>query len=288
MERLERASREELREVVVRQQAEIAVLLARVDELEGEVRRLRRGGGSQGELSIRPSRPLREHKPRKRREQAFVRRREAPDEVRYHALERCPDCGRKLCGGWEHRRRQSIELMVDKRVVDHVLLGRWCGVCSKRWLPEAEPSQLGVQGKRRFGASVQGLVAMLNVGCRLPIDMIQRLLRELFGLGISEGEVVKLLDGVRAAGRKELARLHNEVRGSPVVCADETGWRQDGENGYLWGFFTPKVRWFLYRQSRSGQVPREVLGEQFEGKTVCDFYAGYNPPEAGSSGAGCI
>jgi len=281
VEKLERANRKELIEI-------IASLVARVEQLEEENGRLRRGQGGGAGLSPKPSGPPKEARERKRREQAFVRRREAPDEVRYHALERCPDCGRKLCGGWEHRRRQSIELMVDKRVVDHVLLGRWCGVCSKRWLPEAEPSQLGVQGKRRFGASVQGLVAMLNVGCRLPIDMIQRLLRELFGLGISEGEVVKLLDGVRAAGRKELARLHNEVRGSPVVCADETGWRQDGENGYLWGFFTPKVRWFLYRQSRSGQVPREVLGEQFEGKTVCDFYAGYNPPEAGSSGAGCI
>jgi len=259
VEKLERANRKELIEI-------IASLVARVEQLEEENGRLRRGQGGGAGLSPKPSGPPKEARERKRREQAFVRRREAPDEVRYHALERCPDCGRKLCGGWEHRRRQSIELMVDKRVVDHVLLGRWCGVCRKRWLPETEPSQMGVQGKRRFGVSV----------------------RELFGLGISEGEVVKLLDGVRAAGRKELARLHNEVRGSPVVCADERGWRQDGENGSLWGFFTPRVRWFLYRQSRSGQVPREVLGEQFEGKTVCDFYAGYNPPEAGSSGAGCI
>ena len=91
-------------------------------------------------------------------------------------------------------------------------------------------------------AVLQAPVTMLNVGCRMPIDIIRRLLRELFGLGISKGEVVELLDGTKVAGREELARLHNEVRGSPAVCADKTGWHQDGDNGYLWGFFTPTVR----------------------------------------------
>ena len=36
------------------------------------------------------------------------------------------------------------------------------------------------------------------------------------------------------------------------------------------------VRYFLYRKSRSGQVPKEVLGEEFKGVVACDFYAGYN------------
>jgi len=73
-----------------------------------------------------------------------------------------------------------------------------------------------------------------------------------------------------------LGRLHDEVRGSPVVCVDETGWRQDGQNGWLWTFSTPQVRYFQYRKTRSGTVAEEVLGEQFKGRTVCDFYAGYN------------
>jgi hypothetical protein len=70
--------------------------------------------------------------------------------------------------------------------------------------------------------------------------------------------------------------LLEAVRGSPAVCADETGWREDGRNGYLWGFFTPTVRWFEYRESRGGQVPVEVLGEQFGGIVTCDFYSGYH------------
>ena len=60
------------------------------------------------------------------------------------------------------------------------------------------------------------------------------------------------------------------------MCADETGWRQDGENGYLWTFATPTIRYFPYRKSRSGEVPKEVLGEEFGGVVSCDFCAGYN------------
>jgi hypothetical protein len=60
------------------------------------------------------------------------------------------------------------------------------------------------------------------------------------------------------------------------VCGDETGWRQNGRNGWLWTFSTPTIRYFVYRDTRSGSVPEEVLGKEFRGKLVCDFYAAYN------------
>jgi len=277
VENLGTASREELLEIICTQRAQIDALVARVEALEEENRRLRGGGGTGHQLSLKPSRPPKEKKPRKRRERSFVRRREAADEVRYHAVECCGDCGRKLEGGWEHRRRQVIQIELPPvRVIDHVILARRCGVCCKRWLPKLSEQVMGARGKRRVGVSVQALVATLHIGCRIPMKMIRRLLREMFGLRISEGEVVELLEGMVRAGRGELRRLHDEVRGSPAVCADETGWRQDGDNGYLWTFATPRVRWFLYRKSRSGQVPKEVLGEDFAGVVSCDFYGGYN------------
>ena len=250
--------------------------MARVAELEEENRRLRGGKGGGTALAVKPSRPERESKPRKHRDRAFVRRKERPDEVVAHAVERCPDCGRSLHGGWEHDRRQVIEVVLERRVVDHVIWARRCGVCRKRWLAKPSASELGAQGKRRFGASVQSLVASLHIGCRVPMRMIGKLMWELFGLRISDGEVVKLLDGVKGAGEPEIARLRERVRGASAVCADETGWRENGENGYLWGFFTEQARYFEYRKSRAGAVPEEILGEDFGGVVTCDFYAGYN------------
>ena len=223
------ASREELLEIIAQQREEIAALLARVEELEAENLRLRRGGGSPTEFCIRPSRPREERKARKRRGQVFVRRREKPDEEVRHALERCPDCGAKLTGeGWEHRRRQVIELVLRRRVVDHVVMGRRCGVCGKRALPKLEDKETGAVGKRRFGASIQSLVTVLNVAGRLPIRMIRRMLRETCGLHLSNGSVVKLLDGVRTAAEPTVRELREQVRASSSVCADACPARGDG------------------------------------------------------------
>jgi len=192
-------------------------------------------------------------------------------------MERCPECGRRLCGGWQHGRHQVIEIVLPQvRVIEHRTIARWCGMCRKRWIPSLQGSELGVQGRRRFGVSVQSTVAALHGAFRVPMKQIRRLLQELWGVRISDGEIVALLDGVAQAGAEELGRLHDQVRGSPVVCVDETGWRQNGQNGWLWTFATPKVRYFQYRKTRSGTVAQEVLGKEFKGKTVCDFYAAYN------------
>ena len=266
---LHSASREELIAV-------IETLMARVAELEEEVRRLRAGKGGGTAIAVKPSRPPQERKERKPRGRAFVRRREPATEEMRHAVERCPDCGRSLHGGWEHDRRQVIEVVLKRRVIDHVIWARRCGVCRKRILPQLEPREIGVQGRRRFGASVQGLVATLHIGCRMPMRMIGQLLRETCGLHISGGEVVSLLDGVREAGETGLQQLLGEIRASSSVCADETGWRQNGDNGYLWGFFSEGARYFEYRKSRAAQVPEEILGEDFEGTITGDFYAAYN------------
>jgi hypothetical protein len=169
-----------------------------------------------------------------------------------------------------------IEVVVERRVIDHVIWARRCGVCGKRWLPKPKAGEIGAQGKRRFGASVQSLVATLHIGCRMPVRMIGRLMEQMCGLHISGGEVVKLLDGLREAGEPELERLRGQVRSAPAVCGDETGWRENGSNGYLWGFFTEGERLFEYHKTRAGLVPEQVLGEDFAGVVTCDFYGGYN------------
>ena len=89
-------------------------------------------------------------------------------------------------------------------------------------------------------------------------------------------KLVALVRGVAVHGQEEYSQLQQAIRDSPVVHGDETGWRQDGHNGYLWSFSTPRVRYLLYRPSRAGAVVEEVLGEEFDGVLVSDFYGAYN------------
>ena len=80
-----------------------------------------------------------------------------------------------------------------------------------------------------------------------------------------------------------MADIVERIRGSPVVHADETGWREDGHNGYVRTFSTPTQRYCpcssqgqALRRGRGKAVVDEVLGEEFAGVLVSDFYAAYH------------
>ena len=76
-----------------------------------------------------------------------------------------------------------------------------------------------------------------------------------------------------------MAAILDRIRASPVVHADETGWRQNGNNGYVWTFSTPTERYFL-RRGRGKAVVDEALGESFSGVLVSDCYAAYHHYDA--------
>ena len=72
-------------------------------------------------------------------------------------------------------------------------------------------------------------------------------------------------------------KLMVEYRKSAVRHADETGWRTNGAGGYAWIFCTTDISLFLFRKTRSSQVPKEVFGEKkLSGVLVVDRYNGYN------------
>lgn len=258
-------------EAIVARQAE------RIAELEEEVRRLR-GGRSSAPLWIRPGVAKKEKAPRRKRKNSFARKNLPATRVVCHALDRCPECGRNLEGGSVKSRHQVVELpRVGVEVTDHLFVERRCGVCGKRWTPVSEVALAGiVVGKKRVGIGLMSTIAHLKTTCRMPIAQIRRLLDAFYGLQISAGEIAEILHDVAELGGSEYEALLNGIRGSPVVHGDETGWREDGVNGYLWSFSSPEVRYYLYRKSRAGAVVTEVLGETFAGTLVSDFLGSYN------------
>ncbi len=256
---------------VVARQAE------RISELEVEVVRLR-GGGSSAGLSIRPNVQKKEKGPRKKRKHSFSRHTLTPTEVICHSVETCPDCGRPLTGGSVKWRHQVLEIpQAPVRVTDHLFVERYCGICKKRHTPDAALVLAGVVvGKKSVGIGLMSLIGYLKTVCRVPIGQIRNLLSVLWGLRLSAGQIAEILHDVAELGESAYDELLEGVRGSPLVHADETGWREDGVNGYIWSFSSPDVRYYTYRHSRGAVVAREVLGEKFIGTLVADFYAAYN------------
>lgn len=264
-------------------EAENAALQARVTALEDENARLREELAKRGDPPAwaKPKTPKPAEQPvRKRRGRGYGRARCAePTATVEHAVDVCPECGQPLTGGWAYSSHEIIDLPVQPATVTrHVRLMRQCGVCGRRVVPPRAPLRDGSVGQHRFSARVMSLVAYWHHTCRLPLRHIQRTLQTLTGgLHISLGELRALLDAVAARGQTAYAALKTAIRGSPVVQADETSWREDGQHGYIWAFLTPTVRYFERHGTRSGQVPQEVLGEDFTGIVTCDGYKGYDP-----------
>jgi len=264
--------------------AENALLRERVSALEAEVETLRSllsmgGNGSSAVPFVKPNRAQRrqgERGRRKKRKHSFVRKRDIATEEVAHALDRCPDCGRKLSGGYEHARRQVIEIPeTPVRIIDHVLIARRCGVCKKVWIPKLGIAD-GVVGKMRLGVNLMSLIATLSVAKRMPQRMVQRLLEGLYGLKISVGEISEVLHRVSEWSKPMVCEILSSIRGSPDVNCDETGWREDGINGYLWSVSTGSERFYYFHRRRASRIIRHILGGKFGGVLGCDFYSGYD------------
>jgi hypothetical protein len=172
---IETASAEELRHALRLLLSVVGELRAQVSALGLENQRLREElAGRGGPPSwVRPNRSLakakeKQQKERKRRAQSFARKREEPTRTISHALDRCPDCGQQLSGGWEHSRRQVIDLpTVAVEVIEHVIQARYCGVCGKRQLPRLDLGGV-VLGRHRIGIGLMSLIGCLRLSCRLP------------------------------------------------------------------------------------------------------------------------
>ena len=259
-----------LHETVQAQEKQIA-------ELEIELARLR-GGGSSAPLNVKPSVHKKQKGPRKKRKHSFARQARVPTEVVCHAVEVCPDCCRFLTGGSVRWRHQVVEIpKVAVKVTDHLFVERYCGVCKKRHTPDPAAVLAGVVvGRKSVGIGLMSLIGYLKTVCRVPIGQIRSLLGVLWGLSISKGEIAEILHDIAELGESAYKDLLDKVRGSPVVHADETGWREDGKNGYIWSFSGPDVRYYTYRHSRGAVVAKEVLSDKFVGTLVTDFYAAYN------------
>lgn len=275
---LEKASREELLQLIAQLLAQQQLLQERVKQLEAELQSSRGGKGPSPSPPdwIKPSRPSRKKKKRKPRPHGFARKLDQVTARLEHALQDCPECQVALTGHRVIKRRQIIELPpVQAQVIEHQVVQRTCPPCQKPWVPDVDLAALAV-GKQRFGISVQAEVGLRRQQYRLPFRVIRDYLKHRFGLRVSVGQVVALVQGVAERGKALVEEFKQQIRGSAVVNGDETGWRENGQNGHVWSFSTERLRYFVYDKSRAGRVVKEVIGEEFDGALVSDFYGGYN------------
>jgi transposase len=193
----------------------------------------------------------------------------------------CPVCRSPLSDVHTHER--IVEDLVPSKVVVtcyHTISG-YCASCRKcvesrdGQQPPAPPGVDLPQGQ--LGLNALATAALLRMVYRLPYRQISGLFGDLSQLTVSSGAVA---DQIQRLGRwleTQYDRLKVLVRLSPVVHMDETSWRMDGQNQWLWTMLSGQQTVFHIDKSRGHKVAKDLLGEQFSGTLVSDFYSAYGP-----------
>lgn len=188
----------------------------------------------------------------------------------------CPRCNCSLDDVREHER--IVEDLVPQQVVVTAYRTRsgWCAMCRKRVesrAPEQPPAADLPHGQ--LGLNALATAAVLRVVHRLPLRQVSRVLADLPGLRVSAGGIARQLQRLAGWLDPYYERLLLALRASPRVHADETGWRTDGRNAFIWTITDAKHTLYHVDKSRSGKVIEELLGKAFGGTLVSDFYSAY-------------
>lgn len=277
-----------VRETVARLQAEngelrrqLTAAEARVAELEQQKEQT---STKRPPSFVKANRPKRDSPDGKRKKRAArhntSRRRETPTRIEHHAMRRCPACDYRLRGESIDYTRQVIEIPPPQpvEITEYRVVKRWCPHCEAWQTPHLDLSGQ-VIGQGRIGVRIASMVSYLRTTLRMTVRHVQTLLNTLHGLWLSTGEIIELTHRVRDSAHGTIEGLKEQIRRSAVIHGDETGWREDGQNGYVWTLATPGpdgIRYYEYDRSRGQSVVDRLLKDVRDPCLVTDFYCGYN------------
>lgn len=201
----------------------------------------------------------------------------------------CPKCGsneslRTVGDGKPSTVFEYVQPHFRRRIYLRETLSCRCGCI----ITAKAPDRVG--DKTRYAPSFVAHLVVNKCGDSNPQYRLEKAYRNV-GIPMSRSTMCDLLH--RAA--RELAPLHKAalalVPQASDVHADETSIRQLGldKRAFIWDFVTPELVVYRYAPTRSGEVPRKVLGDS-KGRLVVDGYTGYNQVTAPGkrTRAGCL
>src|SRR5919205_221051 len=170
----------------------------------------------------RPARKTKRRKPRPSRPGVSRPLAPDPDCTERRLAEACPHCRTALSPVVQRCRHRydHIDLPEIRPVVTRVeLFGGRCGNCGRRY--RAEPPAAMASGTP-FGPGIRALLAYLHHSHHVGFERLARMLREVFGLRLSEGAIANAFRPMGAAFDQARAAIKAKLLSAPIIASDET------------------------------------------------------------------
>lgn len=153
----------------------------------------------------------------------------------------------------------------------YIIHGRYCKNCGKI----VEPDVNEALPNARFSLRLMLWIMLMKMEMRMPSNKITEFF-QLFGLEISDGEIYHILNQLREAFGDYYETLLKKMKEAKAKHIDETSWRIDGKNNWMWIFINKEVALFVMDKQRSSDVPIKTLGNQKDKFITTDRHSAYN------------
>jgi len=171
--------------------------------------------------------------------------------------------------------QEDIVLRPQTVLTEYIHTTAWCPNCRRQVIRKLEHELPFAP----IGPNAKAAALYLRHELKLPYRKIQQAMSTLFGLDFVPASSL----GFEKRARNNATPLYEELimkmRASDLVHADETHWRQDGLNHFVWYAGNEDVAVFHIDAHRSTEAAKVLLGERIDGLLVTDAYAAYNAIE---------
>jgi len=255
----------------------------RIAELEGQLEEARRAGKrqaapfSKGEPKKDPQRPGR--KPGKGYGRQAVRPipAQVDESFRTPCPRRCP-CGGRVRPRGELRLYEVDIPPVKRRVREFVNGYGECLRCARRVTarhPLQTSNARGLVGRVHIGPVAIGLAAHLKVVGGMSYEKIQVVMEQVLGFKLARSSLCRAMTRLAQKAEPTYRGLIEQIRASPVVYPDETGWKLAGRKAWLWAFTNLKLTVYSVLRGRGYAEATSVLGKRYCGILAPDGWAPY-------------
>src|SRR5437660_2316190 len=165
-----------------------------------------------------------------------------------------------------------------ERVAFRVAVGQ-CQQCGRRIQGRhaRQTSEALGAAASQLGPRAIAIATQLNKQMGLSYGKTANVLQELFGLPVSRGGLSQALERVAKKAEPTYRKLIEEVRSSPSVTPDETGWKVGGKLWWMWAFSTADVTVYAIQPGRGFEQAAAILRADYAGFLVRDGWHIYRP-----------